>query len=200
MLGARFSGMHRYTRSSRYVSRKKMKQQVRANRPGNQGFTFTGEYPEAESWQPVEIGRRSRSYMTPGDEIHMSAVVDGTLTERLPVVSSRGVRLGPAIAALLVLVALLAWIWMGAYTVNAGISARLSQQTVRMASLDNTAASLESEIALRCSGVNVRQEAARIGLKSSRGMTSQYVSVPEGAVINPANYGVRQDTASILGQ
>lgn len=200
MLGARFSGMHRYTRSSRYVSRKKMKQQVRANRPGNQGFTFTGEYPETDSWQPVEIGRQSRSYMTPGDEIHMSGIVDGSLTERLPVVSGHGVRLGPAIVMLTVFVALLAWIWMGAYSVNAGLSARMSQQTGRMVTLQNTAASLESEIALRCSTVNVRQEAARIGLKSSRGMVSQYVSVPDAAVINPANYGVRQDTASIFGQ
>lgn len=200
MLGARFSGMHRYTRSSRYVSRKKMKQQVRANRPGNQGFTFTGEYPEAESWQPVEIGRRSRSYMTPGDEIHMDAVVDGTLSERLPLVSDRGVRLGPAIVILVALAVLLAWIWMGVYTVNAGLSNRLSQQTLRMVTLENTAATLESEIAMRCSGVNVRQEAARIGLKSSHGMAAQYISVPEGAVIDPANYGVRQDAASIFGQ
>lgn len=200
MLSALFTGMHRCTRSSGYVDRKKMRQQVKANRPGHQGFSFTGDYPEAADWQPVEATRKPRCYTQVSQDSGIYAAVDGQINERVPLVGRDGLSLGLGITVLVFFVALLAAVWIAAYSVNAGLAKRLNQQSVRMETLVNDAASLESEIALRCSSVNVRQEAARIGLKSSRGINPEYVSVPAGAVIDPASYGLRLDTASIFGQ
>lgn len=201
MLRTVFSGMRRYTRSSGYVNRKKMKQTIRANRPGNQGFRFKGDnFPETYDWQPVEAMRGPRSYMNPSSEGGMSSVVTSDVKERMPVFSRYGVRLSVAIPMLALFALLLCAIWMGLYSVNAELASRVAQQSARIENLQETAVTLESEIAMRTSGINVRQEAARIGLKSSRGMSSKYVSVPAGMAVNPASYGLRQDVASLLGQ
>lgn len=201
MLSALFSGMHRYTRSSRYVNRKKMKQTIRASRPGNQGFSFTGEFPEAEDWMPVEAMRRPRSYTSPAQDGGVNDAVNSSVSERLPIVSRYGVRLGAGVALLTLWVALLSAVLIGAYSVNAGLSKGLAQQAVRMETLSEDSITLQSEIASRSSGVNVRQEAVRIGLTSSRGMDTEYITVPENAVIDPASYGLlRQDVASVYGQ
>lgn len=200
MLSAYFTGMHRYTRSSRYVNRKKMKQTIRASRPGNQGFHFTGDFPEAEDWTPVEATRRPRSYTSPAYEGGVSDAVSGRVSERLPTFSRYGVRMGMGVALLTLWVALLCGVLISAYSTNAGLSKRLAQQAVRMETLSEDSITLQSEIAKRCSGVNIRQEAVRIGLTSSRGMAAEYVSVPASAVIDPASYGLRTDVGSVFGQ
>lgn len=199
MLSALWTGMRRYTRSSRYVDRKKMRQTIRANRPGNQGFSFTGDFPEATDWLPVEATRRPRCYTRQADN-GVSDVVTARVDERLPVFSRYGVRMGVAIPMLILFALLLGAIWMGAYAANAGVSQRLAQQEARAENLQQTAITLEGEIARRSSGINVRQEALRIGLKSSRGMSLTYVDVPDAAVVDPATYGLRQDVASVFGQ
>lgn len=201
MLSTLFTGMHRYTRSSGYVNRKKMKQTIKAKRPGNQGFSFTGDdYPEAQDWLPVEAVRAPRCYTRPCAGGGVNDAVNEQVNERLPVISRYGVRMGVAIPMLALFALLLCGIWMGMYSVNAGVASRLTQQSVRMETLEQTAVTLQSEIAMRCSGINVRQEATRIGLKSSRGMALEYINVPAGVVIDPAAYGLRQNTASVFGQ
>ncbi len=197
----RFSmGMQRYTRLSDYIDRKKMNRTKRANRPGNQGFTFTGDFPEAHDWQPVEAQRFRRSYTDPSGDGGVSDVVAAQVEERLPLVSRYGVRTGLAVTVLAVFAALLCALWVGAYSVNAGLSRQLAQQEVRVETLTQSGVQLRSEIAVASSEVNVRQEAVRIGLRSSHGMAWEYVSVPTNAVIDPASYGLRQNTASIFGQ
>ena len=200
MLSAYFTGMRRYTRSSGYVNRKKMKQTIRAGRPGNLGFHFTGDFPESEDWTPVEAVRRPRSYTSPAQDGGVSQAVGVGVSERLPTFSRYGVRLGMGVALLAVWVAILCGVLISAYSVNAGLSKRLAQQAVRMEVLQEDSITLQSEIARRSSGVNVRQEAVRIGLTSSRGMPTEYVSVPDSAVIDPASYGLRTDTAVVFGQ
>ncbi|MBQ2952689.1 MAG: hypothetical protein IJE07_03960 [Clostridia bacterium] len=201
MLSAMFSGMHRYTRSSSYVNRKKMKQTIRASRPGNQGFVFTGDdFPGERDWLPVEAVRQPRSYMQPVGPGSVNDSVRSQVNERVPVISRYGVRMNVAIVMLALFALLLCGVWMCFYAGNAGASSRLAEQAVRMESLQQTSVTLESEIAMRSSGINVRQEATRIGLKSSRGMSMNYISVPSAAEVNPATYGLRQDVASLLGQ
>ena len=200
MLSAWFSGMRRYTRSSKYVDRKKMKQTVKANRPGNMGFHFTGEFPEAEDWTPVEALGRSRSYMCPSDERGARRAVGSEDVGRPGLFSEHGMRLSAAIVMLMVLGLFLCGVWVDAFATNAGVSKRLAEQSARMESLRNEAVTLQSEIASRSSGVNVRQEATRIGLKSPRDMDMEYVDVPVDAVIDPASYGLQRDMASVFGQ
>lgn len=200
MLSAWFSGMHCYTRSSKFVNRKKMKQTVKANRPGNQGFSFTGEFPEAEDWTPVEAMGRRRSYMSPSDVQNARGAVSAQDVGREGICSEHGMRLSVALALLFVFGALLCSVWLSAYSVNAGVSKRLAQQDVRMETLNVEATTIRSEIASRSSGVNVRQEALRIGLKNSRGMDLEYVDVPADAVIDPTSYGLQRDMASVFGR
>lgn len=200
MLSMYLSGMRRYKRSSRFVDRKKMKQTVRASRPGNRGFSFTGEYPEADSYKVLEPQGMRRHYTQPSSEPVIHATVGSSVTNRVPVISKHGVHWGVALALLTLWVMLLSGVLVYAYSNNSGVSKRLSQQTVRMATLTNDTAALQGAIANRSSGVNVRQEAVRLGLVNSQGMEQRYVSVPEAAVFNPSNYGLRLNTASIFGQ
>jgi hypothetical protein len=104
------------------------------------------------------------------------------------------------VAMLVVLAAVLGGAWVMAHADNAGVAKRLAQQETRMQTLEMQTTTLRSEIASRSSGVNVRQEAVRIGLRNSRGTQSAYVDVPDAATIDPANFGLQRDTASVFGQ
>lgn len=199
MLSALFTGMHRHTRSSKYVDRKAMKRTVKANRPGNQGFSFTGEFPEMADWTPVEAQGRRRSYTRPAGHVNAVHVVGHEDVERMPVVNRYGVRLGAALVFFVVLGSLLAGTALLVNADNAGVAKRLSQQEVRVAYLQEESATINSEISFRSNGLNVRQEAMRIGLRSSENMQVIYLDVPSNAVYSRDTYAA-QNMASILGQ
>ncbi len=199
MLSALFSGMHCHTRSSKYVDRKKMKRTVKANRPGSNGFSFTGEFPEVQDWTPVEALGRRRSYTSRMDD-GIAEVVKTESVERLPVVNRYGVRRGTALVALVVFAVMLASMGLMAYADNISVSKRLDQQTKHMGDLTETTKNLQGDIASRSNGVNIRQEAMRIGMKKSQGMDVVYLYVPSDAVLDPGVFGMTQDMASILGQ
>lgn len=168
MLSAIFTGMHRHTRSSKFVDRKAMKRTVKANRPGSHGFSFTGEFPEAADWTPVEAIGRRRCYMKATGENNAVDAVAGDRTERLPVVNRYGVRLGAALVFFVVFGALLAGTAIMAHAQNASVSKRLAQQTARMETLGETSATLQSEIAFRSNGVNIRHAQAYPGKPPSK--------------------------------
>ena len=200
MLGNVFTGMRRYKRVARFVDRKKMKQTVRTNRSNGQSISFSGDFPEAGNWTPVEAFGCRRSYMQPAAEKGIERVVGSEDVGRLSLFSEHGVRLGAGVTMLVVLAAVLCGIWVWTYSQNSGVSKRLAMQETRMVSLAEESTTLRSEIASRSSGVNVRQEALRIGLKRSTGAANAYVDVPSDAVIDPATYGLMRDTASVFGQ
>lgn len=200
MLSEMFSGMRRYKRVARFVDRKKMKQTVKATRIGRQSISFTGDFPEAGDWTPVETFGCRRSYMQPAREQGLERAIGTEDVGRLSIFSEHGVRLGAAVAMLVVLAAVLGGAWVMAHADNAGVAKRLAQQETRMQTLETQTTTLRSEIASRSSGVNVRQEAVRIGLRNSRGTQSAYVDVPDAATIDPANFGLQRDTASVFGQ
>ena len=162
MLSEMFSGMRRYKRVARFVDRKKMKQTVKATRIGRQSISFTGDFPEAGDWTPVETFGCRRSYMQPAREQGLERVIGTEDVGRLSIFSEHGVRLGAAVAMLVVLAAVLGGAWVMAHADNAGVAKRLAQQETRMQTLETQTTTLRSEIASRSSGVNVRQEAVRI--------------------------------------
>ena len=200
MLSEMFSGMRRYKRVARFVDRKKMKQTVKATRIGRQSISFTGDFPVAGDWTPVETFGCRRSYMQPAREKGMERAIGTEDVGRLSIFSEHGVRLGAAVAMLVVLAAVLGGAWVMAHADNAGVAKRLAQQETRMQTLEMQTTTLRSEIASRSSGVNVRQEAVRIGLRNSSGAQSAYVDGPDAATIDPANFGLQRDTASVFGQ
>ena len=177
-----------------------MKRTVRATRPGSQGFSFTGEFPEMENWRPVEATGHRRDYTRPSVEKSTYRAVGNEDTNRLPIVNRYGVRFGAAMVYFVVLGVLLAGtaIWVSAG--NAGVSMRLASQEFRMEELNETSSVTLSEIARRSSGVNIRQEAVRMGLISSKGVNVHYLEAPADAVITLPDQTAIQSLASIWGQ
>lgn len=200
MLGDFFSGMHRYKRVARYADRKGMKETIKASRTARTSIDFNGDFPQADQWTPVESFPISRDYTRPSRDSGVNDVVRPDHLERRRVFSEHGVLLGPAVA-MLTLLAVLLGIWWGVeFAENMNVSKRLAAQESRMESLRTEEVLIKGQIATRCSSVNVRQEALRIGMKNTRGMATKDLELPQNAVIDPDNYGLRRDTASVFGQ
>lgn len=200
MLSAYMHGMHRHTRPSAYADKKQQRRSAQStSRPGAYGFSFSGEFPEAPSAMPVEAAGRRRHYTAPSGQTGSYQAVGSQGTMRLPAINRYGVRLGPAIVLFVFFAALLAGLVVWQYAGNTRLSKLISEQEQRMVNLGAEADQTLSEISVQSSGVNIRQEATRIGLKSSRGVTVEYLNVPKDAVFGPGAGGV-QDMASVLGQ
>lgn len=200
MLSARSTGMHRHTRPAAYADKKMKRRAVKASRPGSYGFSFTGDFPEMPGWQPVEATERRRRYAVASGQTGSYRAVGSDGTMRMPIINRYGVRLGPAVIALVLLAALLAGFIVWQFSENTRVSKLLSEQTARMDSLAIEAYTTLNEITVQSSGVNIRQEATRIGLMSSRGVVVEYLDVPADAVFSPGAAGGTQDLASVLGQ
>ncbi len=199
MMTARSTGMHRHTRPAAYADKKMKRRAVKSSRPGSYGFSFTGEFPEMSDWQPVEATERRRRYAAPSGQTGSYQAVGSEDAMRIPAVNRYGVRLGPAVILLVVIAALLAGFIVMQIAENTRMSKLLNEQVARMDTLAIEANTTLNEITLQSSGVNIRQEATRIGLHSSRGVVVEYLHVPENAVFAPGAGGT-QDLASVWGQ
>lgn len=199
MLSARSNGMHRHTRPAAYADKKMKRRAVKAGRPGSYGFSFTGEFPETPGWTPVEATERRRRYAVPNGQTGSYRAVGSEGTMRIPVINRYGVRLGPAVIVLVLLAALLAGFIVWQCSENSRMSKLLSDQLIRLDSLTAEANTTLNEISVQSSGVNIRQEATRIGLMNSHGVVVEYLDVPEDAVFAPG-VGGTQDLASVVGQ
>lgn len=199
MLSAHSTGMHRHTRPAAYADKKMKRRAVKASRPGSYGFSFTGEFPEMPDWQPVEATERRRRYAVANGQTGSYQAVGSDGTMRMPAINRYGVRLGPAVAMLVVLAVLLAGFIVFQYAENTRMAKLLSEQVTRMDALAVEANTTLNEITLQSNGVNIRQEAMRIGLVNSRGVAVEYLDVPEDAVFAPGTNGT-QNLASVWGQ
>ena len=200
MLSARFSGMHRHTRPAAYADKKMKRRAAKASRPGSYGFSFTGEFPEMPDWQPVEATERRRRYAVASGQTGSYRAVGSDGTMRIPVINRYGVRLGPAIILLVLLAALLAGLVVMQFSENTRMAKLLSEQVERMDSLAAETNTTLSEITIQSSGMNIRQEATRIGLMSSHGVVREYLDVPADALFGPGTMGGTQDLASVWAQ
>lgn len=193
-------GIRRYKRLAKFANRKKMEQTVRASRPGTFEFGFRGDFPEMADRMAVETTADRRQYTNVKKGHKLNHSVDGQMRENAPPFSDIGVHRNVAILLLV------AWAFvLGAVLIvvnsSASNSAKLvSYQVERMEMLTTEYITLQGSIASRSSGVNVRQEAGRLGLISPQNSEQKYVSVPDAAVINPDVQGLRLDMASIFGQ
>ena len=193
-------GIRRYKRLAKFANGKKMRQTVRASRPGTFEFGFRGDFPEMNDRMAVETTDDRRQYTDAQRGRKLNHSIDGEVRENARCFSDLGIRRNVAVA-LLVLWAFA--LGMGLIVVNSIASSsakRVSQQVERMELLATEYVTLQGSIASRSSGVNVRQEAGRLGLITPQSADQKYVSVPDAAVINPDTYGLRLDMASIFGQ
>jgi len=198
MLSAFSTGMHRHTKPAAYAD-KRQQRAARMNRPGAYGFSFTGEFPEASSFQVVEATERRRRYTVPNGQTSAYQAVGSSGTMRIPTINRYGVRLGAAVVLLIVLAALLGGTVVMQVSQNTHLAKSLSEQTKRIDALAAEANTTLNAITQQSLGVNIRQEAGRIGLRSSRGMDVEYLDVPVDAVFGPGAANA-QDMASVWGQ
>ena len=80
------------------------------------------------------------------------------------------------------------------------VQSAINYKQARIATLTGDCANTERAIASQSNDVNIRQEAVRMGLISSKGVKVQYLEAPQDAVITLADRSAIQSLASIWGQ
>lgn len=195
MMSAIFSGMHRHTRPAAYAD-KRGAQNSGSFRPGAQGFTFTGDFPDVLSTRPVDATGQRRRYAA-------GAGVQGTYqpvgemdTGRLPAVSRYGVKLVPALAMLVITAALMACGVLMVRAEGTKTAKLITAQESQIQALSREAGDTVNAIALYSNDVNIRQEARRMGMINARSNTVEYLQVPADAVIGPGSADGAQNLAS----
>lgn len=198
MLNAIFNGMHLHTRASGYADRTRQGRIKRGQRPGAYSFTFSGEFPEIRDMQPVESSVRSRDYMAHGSMTGGYRPVGSMDTARDPIVSRFGVKLMPALAALMLLVACMG-IALGLMEAQCtSLSKQITAQMTEKGTIeDQTDKTLEA-MAKLSDDVTIRRAAVKLGLVSSEGVAPISLTAPEGDMPGPG--ASLQGMAAVFGQ
>ena len=184
--------MRRHTRPADFVSKSRQAEAMAFSRPGGRSFSFTGEFPDMADQQPVEATGRRRNYTSARTTGSYQAIRQDD-TSRMPAINKHGVHILPALVMLVALMVCLGSVLLVHMGERNEVQARINVLTVECA---NT----ERAIATQSNDVNIRQEAVRMGLISSKGVNVQYLEAPQDAVITMAEASVIQSLASIWGQ
>ena len=193
------SHMRRHTRPADFVSKSRKAQAMAFSRPGGRTFSFNGDFPDMADPQPVEATGRRRNY-TSGHNTGSYQAVHQYDTARMPAVNKYGVQFVPALVMLLALVVCLGSVMLSQLAQRDNVQHAINAKQDRIAVLSGECANTERAIASQSNDVNIRQEAVRMGLISSKGVNVQYLEAPQDAVITLADRSVIQSLASIWGQ
>ena len=191
--------MRRHTRPADFVSKSRKAEAMAFSRPGSRSFSFNGEFPDMADQQPVEASKRRRNYTT-GHNTGSYQAVHQNDTARMPAVNKYGVQLVPALVMLLALVVCLGGVMITMFAQRENVQSAINYKQDRISVLAGECANTERAIASQSNDVNIRQEAVRMGLISSKGVHVQYLEAPQDAVITLADRSVIQSLASIWGQ
>lgn len=197
MLSAIFSGMHRHTRPAAYADKRMQQHHTGSYRPGSQGFSFTGEFPDELTGQPVDVSGQRRRYAASAGMTGSYQAVGAMDTMHLPVVNRFGMKLIPAIALLTVLAMVMACAVVLAQAENTRIAKQIAAQETELEALSAQASDTLNEIAVQSNDANIRQAARRLGMINARSITVEYLDVPEEAVFGPGTVNSTQDLAAI---
>jgi hypothetical protein len=118
----------------------------------------------------------------------------------MPAINKYGVHVVPAMAALLVVVIFLCSIFAVQLDERAKIKKAIAAKQDRIGVLQVECGRTETAIAAQSNDVNIRQEAVRMGLISSKGVNVTYLEAPQDAVITTADQAVVAALASIWGR
>ena len=191
--------MRLHTRPAAYVSRTRQAEVMAFSRPGGRAFSFTGEFPEMTDQQPVEARGRRRSYTT-GSSTGSYHAIRQDDARRMPPVNKHGVHVMPALVALMALVLCFGSILLVQMHNRNTVQTAIDQKRDRINVLTVACADTQRLIANQSNDVNIRQEAVRLGLISSKGVAVQYLEPPQDAVISMSEQTIIQSLASIWGQ
>ncbi|MBQ3156041.1 MAG: hypothetical protein IJB81_03820 [Clostridia bacterium] len=191
--------MRRHTRPAGYVSKSCQAEAMAFSRPGSRSFSFTGEFPDMADQQPVEARSRRRSY-TSASQTGSYHAVGQEDTARMPAVNKHGVLFLPAVAMLCALVLGLGSVLLTQLGERGRVQTAINQKNDRISVLSVECGRTEANIRSQSNDVNIRQEAVRMGLISSKGVAVQYLDAPQDAVISMSDQTAVQSLASIWGQ
>lgn len=191
--------MRRQTRPAKYMSKSCQVENVSWSRPGSCSFSFTGEFPDVSDAQPVEVKSRRRSY-TSGSSTGSYHAIRRDETHRMPVVNKHGVNIVAAAAMFIAVFVLLFGVVAAQLVERADVMTAINVKQDRINTLTAECASTRSAIAAQSNDMNIRQEAVRLGLISSRGVEVEYLQGPADAVITLKEQSVIQSLASIWEQ
>jgi len=193
------SRMRRHTRPADFISKSRKAEAMAFSRPGGRSFSFNGEFPDMMDQQPVEATSRRRNYMT-GRSTGSYHAVRQDDAARMPAINKHGVRVLPAMVMILALVVCLGSVMLTQMAERDKVQTAINYKQERIATLTGECANTERAIASQSNDVNIRQEAVRMGLINSKGVSVQYLEAPQDAVITLADASVIQSLASIWGQ
>lgn len=191
--------MRRHTRPADFVSKARRDEALSFCRPGGRSFSFTGEFPDMADAQPVEARERRRSYTTAHSTGSYSAIRRDD-ARRMPAINKHGVRLMPALVMLMALFAVLGSVLLMQMDRLGQVQRAIDRKQDRITVLTAECAQTERDIASQSNDVNIRQEAVRLGLISSKGVAVEYLEVPADAVISMPESTVIASLAAIWGQ
>ena len=190
--------MRRHTRPADFVSKSRQAEAMAFCRPGGRSFSFTGEFPDMQDPQPVEASSRRRHYTT-GSSTGSYHAVRNEDTARMPAVNKYGVRFMPAVAILAVLAIFLFSIVGVQLDERERINKAIANKRDRISTLEVQCGEKRDDIAAQSNDVNIRQEAVRMGLISSKGVSVHYLEAPKDAVITLTGTSGITSLASIWG-
>ena len=191
--------MRRHTRPADFVSKSRQAEAMAFSRPGGRSFSSTGEFPDMADQQPVEATGRRRNYTSARTTGSYQAIRQDD-TSRMPAINKHGVHILPALVMLVALMVCLGSVLLVHMGERNEVQADINRKQDRINVLTVECANTERAIATQSNDVNIRQEAVRMGLISSKGVNVQYLEAPQDAVITMAEASVIQSLASIWGQ
>ena len=190
--------MRRHTRPADFVSKSRQAEAVAFCRPGGRSFSFTGEFPDMQDQQPVEANTRRRNYVS-GSSTGAYHAVRHDDTARTPVVSKYGMRFMPAVTVLSALAIFLFCIFGAQMDERERISNSILGKRDRITVLEVQCGKTKDDIDAQSSDVNIYQEAVRMGLINSKGVSVHYLEAPKDAVITLTGTSDITALASIWG-
>ena len=191
--------MRRHTRPAGYVSKSRQAAAMVYGRPGGRSFSFTGEFPGMDDQQPVEATGRRRNY-TAGTQTGSYQAIRRDDTARMPVINKFGVHIVTAMMMLAVVLVMMGSVLWGELDDLKRLQSSIAAKEDRINVLEVECSNTKAAIAAQSDDVNIRQEAVRMGLISSKGVKVHYLEVPQDAVITSADPAAVQGMAIIWGR
>lgn len=199
MLTPMRSRMRRHTRPAGYISKSLKAEAVSLGRPGSRAFSFTGEFPDVADQQPVEAAPGRRQYTAHRTTGSYQAIRQDE-PRRMPPINRFGVHFVTALCMLAVFVAVLGSFVAARFDQRDDLMELISSHEAEISELTVLCEQARSAIQKKTNDMNIRKEAVRIGLVSSKGETVHYLEAPADAVITTMqNQSVIQSIASIWG-
>lgn len=190
--------MRRHTRPAQFMSKSHKAESMAWGRPGNSTFSFSGEFPCMGDQQPVEIGCSRRDYTSSRTTGGYRPVRSEDMNH-MPVINKHGVHYATGLAMLAVLLVILGAIFMVRFDDRSKVLDSIEDRRATSIKLTASCDQVRTDIENRANEMNIRSEAIRIGLISSRGVKVEYLDVPENAVITQRDQTAIQALASIWG-